>query len=248
MNRNLNEDPSLDQVEMIRYIPQNHFEELCNDHVSGRTSAFENELRAVIFDHASDSIRLGALDFDQLIDQQESTYRDELNEYRKELIRLNNEIEALEDQSQLHVKKSLEELLAQKKKQIDEHLAIKPIPLPKPSEQLSEEQQQAAIDIDAISTQLKEIDLKITSKNQSLSSFALKLRAVQSIKDRVRLLERQFEKFNEETRGDFMVLEFDPAKFISLNVNLESLDSLELSIPIEQQNISENTQTLNEQK
>lgn len=248
LNRNLNEDPSLDQVEMIRYIPQNHFEELCNDHVSGRTSAFENELRAVIFDHASDSIRLGALDFDQLIDQQESTYRDELNEYRKELIRLNNEIEALEDQSQLHVKKSLEELLVQKKKQIDEHVAIKPLPLPKPSEQLSEEQQQAAIDIDAISTQLKEIDLKITSNNQSLSSFALKLRAVQSIKDRVRLLERQFEKFNEETRDDFMVLEFDPAKFISLNVNLESLDSLELSIPVEQQNISENTQTLNEQR
>jgi hypothetical protein len=28
--RNLNEDPPADKVELVRYIPQGHFEELCN--------------------------------------------------------------------------------------------------------------------------------------------------------------------------------------------------------------------------
>lgn len=64
--RNLNDDPPADKVEMVRYIPQGHFEDLCNAHVTGRSDAFEKELRAVIFSHASEAIRLGALDFDQL--------------------------------------------------------------------------------------------------------------------------------------------------------------------------------------
>jgi energy-coupling factor transporter ATP-binding protein EcfA2 len=66
--RNLNDDPPGDKVELVRYVPQGHFEELCNDHVSGRSNAFEEELRTVIFSHADDSVRQGALDFNQLIE------------------------------------------------------------------------------------------------------------------------------------------------------------------------------------
>lgn len=179
--RNLNDDPSEDKVELIRYIPQGHFEELCNDHVSARTSAFENELRAVIFDHASDSIRLGALDFDQLLDQQESTLRDQLIEYRKELKRVNHEIEILEDQSQLQVKRTLAELLAQKKKQIDEYNNIKPILLPKPSEKLSVEQQQAASDIEDIASKLKLFEQQILANNQAVSSIAMKQKSIETV-------------------------------------------------------------------
>jgi len=73
-DQNLNDDSPTDKVELVRYIPQGHFEELCNEHVSGKSNAFERELRAVIFSHAGESIRLGALDFDQLIEQQESSF------------------------------------------------------------------------------------------------------------------------------------------------------------------------------
>ena len=87
--RNLAENPPANKVQLVRYIPQGHFEDLCNGHIAGHSSAFEKELRAVIFDHASDSIRLGALDFEQLLEQQESGFRDRLSEYRKNLAKIN---------------------------------------------------------------------------------------------------------------------------------------------------------------
>ena len=67
----LADDPSAERVELVRYIPQGRFEALCNDHVSGKTDQFEKELRDVIFSHVPTTVRLEALSFDQLIEQQE---------------------------------------------------------------------------------------------------------------------------------------------------------------------------------
>jgi hypothetical protein len=66
----LSENPKEEQL--IRYIPQNYFEELCNEHISGQSSLFQKELQTVIFDHSTQEIRLGALDFEQLIEKQEN--------------------------------------------------------------------------------------------------------------------------------------------------------------------------------
>lgn len=148
--RNLNDDPPDDKVELVRYIPQGHFEDLCNAHVSGRSDALENELRSVIFSHAGETIRLGELDFDQLLEQQECTFRHQLNEFRKDLRRLNQEIAAYEEQMQPDVKAALQELLTLKARQIDEHNKIKPAPLAKPSDELTGEQKDAATTLNSI--------------------------------------------------------------------------------------------------
>jgi len=78
-SKNLNENPAVESVELVKYIPQGHFEALCNAHVTGESDAFEKELRSVIFSHADDAMRLGALDFDLLIEQQESLLRDRID-------------------------------------------------------------------------------------------------------------------------------------------------------------------------
>lgn len=246
--RNLSEDPQEDSVELIRYIPQGHFEELCNDHVSGKSNAFEKELRAVIFDHASKSIRLGALDFDQLIEQQESTYRDRLIEYRKELKRLNIEIEALEEQSHPNVKKSLNELLQQKKKQIAELQAIKPEILEKPSEKLSPEQQKAANDIEENAKKIIEVESQIATVSQSMSLLAQKQKCVQSIRDRIRLLERQYDSFKEESSNDFEILGVKSDDVVKLNVNLSAIEKIQSTIPEDNASLVNNYNNLNEQK
>lgn len=246
--RNLSEDPQEDSVELIRYIPQGHFEELCNDHVSGKSNAFEKELRAVIFDHASKSIRLGALDFDQLIEQQESTYRDRLIEYRKELKRLNIEIEALEEQSHPNVKKSLNELLEQKKKQITELQAIKPEILEKPSEKLSPEQQKAANDIEENANKIIQVESQVATVSQAMSLLAQKQKSVQSVRDRIRLLERQYDSFKEESSKDFEILGLKSDDVAKLNVNLPVIEKIESTIPDDNATLVTSYNDLNGQK
>lgn len=246
--RSLNDDPPEDMVELIRYIPQGHFEELCNDHVSGKNNAFEKELRVVIFDHASNSIRLGALDFDQLIEQQESTFRDRLIEYRKELKRVNIEIEALEEQSQSNVKRSLSELLLQKQKQIAELNTIRPTLLDKPSDKLSLEQLKAANDIEENAKNINEVENQIASASQSVSMLIQKQKAAQSIRERTRLLQRQYDAFKDETLDDFQLLGINSDDFITLKVNFEAVEKFEASIPDENATLTKNLNNFNEQK
>ncbi len=233
--RNLNDDPPEDKVELVRYIPQGHFEELCNDHVSGRSNAFERELRAVIFSHAGESIRLGALDFDQLIEQQERSYRDQLGEFRKDLKRLNQEISGIEDQLQPEVKRSLQEFLNLKVRQIEEHNKIKPAAVPKPADELTEEQKDAAIALEVISTKLKALEDRAAANANAESLLAGKLKAVQNVRERMRLLERSYRQFQDDTAKDLETLGLKITDLATLTLNSQPLDQLTTAIPAEQE-------------
>lgn len=232
--RNLNDDPPEDKVELVRYIPQGHFEELCNDHVSGRSNAFERELRAVIFSHAGESIRLGALDFDQLIEQQERSYRDQLGEFRKDLKRLNQEISGIEDQLQPEVKRSLQELLNLKVRQIEEHNKIKPPAVPKPAEELTDEQKEAAKVLEEISAKLKALEEKAVANANAELLLAGKLKAIQNVRERMRLLERSYKQFQDDTAKDLEALGLRVTDLAALALSSQPLDQLTTAIPAEQ--------------
>lgn len=231
--RNLNDDPPPEKVEMVRYIPQGHFEDLCNGHVTGRSDAFERELRAVIFSHASESIRLGALDFDQLTEQQESGYRVQLNDYRKDLHRINQEIAAFEEQLNPQVRNSLQELLGMKNRQIDEHNKIRPAVLSKPSTDLTKEQQEVAQKLDVISNQLRAIEERRSASNSHELALAARARAVQNVRERIRILSRAYEQFVADTKKDFEVLGVPVASVVTFTTTAAALDAIAASIPDE---------------
>ena len=232
--RNLNDDPPEDKVELVRYIPQGHFEELCNDHVSRRSDAFEKELRAVIFSHAGESVRLGALDFDQLIERQESSFRDQLSEFRKDLKRFNQEISGIENQLQPEVKRSLQEQLAVKTRQIDEHKKIKPDAVPKPADELTGEQKEAASSLEVISEKLKVSEERASENVNTESLLAGKLKAIQNVRERMRLLERSYRQFQDDTANDLEVLGLKITDLITITSDSKPLDQLGEKIPEEQ--------------
>lgn len=233
--RNLNDDPPTDKVELVRYIPQGHFEELCNEHVSGRSNAFERELRAVIFSHAGDSIRLGALDFDQLIEQQERNFRDQLSEFRKDLKKLNEEISGIEDQLQSEVKRSLQELKSLKTRQIEEHNKIKPAQVPKPDEALNPEQKAAAAALETVSAKLKELEQRDAVNSSSDSLLARKLKAVQNLRERMRLLERTYKQFQDDAAKDLEILGLKLSDVATLSLHNQRLEQIAASIPTDQE-------------
>lgn len=228
--RNLNDDPPPDKVEMVRYIPQGHFEELCNAHVSGSSDAFEKELRAVIFSHAGEAIRLGALDFDQLIDQQESGYRLQLIDLRKDLHRTNQEIATFEEQLQPTVRNGLQELLQVKNRQIEEHNKLRPTAKTKPADALTSEQEEAATQIDAIATELKAIDESESANNAAELAMLGKLKAIQNVRERLRVLERAYKQFVEDASIDIEILGLNLEELVTMNLNTQVLDSAEAVI------------------
>ena len=246
--RSLNDDPPDDSVELVRYIPQGHFEELCNDHVTRRSDAFEKELRSVIFSHAGESVRLGALDFDQLIEQQESSFRDQLSEFRNDLERLNQDISGFEDQLQPEVKRFLKEQLAVKRRQIEEHQKIKPDSVSKPADKLTEDQSKAATNLEVISRKLKTIEEQTNENGITNSKLAGKIKAIHNVRERMRLLDRSYKQFQDDTTKDMGILGLEITNIATLTFDYHQLEKLEKDIPVEQDALEKAEKRAEEEK
>lgn len=233
MTRNLNENPLEENAEQVKCIPQGHFEELCNDHVSGKSDAFEQELRSVIFAHTSDQVRLGAASFDELIEQQESSFRDQIADVRKRLGRINDDISFVEGQLQPAVRKSIEELIAQKNQELDEHTKLKPIDVPKPSSELTAEEQAAAKALEDLGLELNGLDLASNDHSQAMIEIAKKVGAAREIREKLRVLQRAFADFVNGSEADRKMLELDLEEIAVLTISVENLDAIEKGLAIE---------------
>lgn len=251
--RPLNDLPSEEKAELVRYIPQHYFEELCNEHVSGKSDAFEKELRSVIFSHASEDMRLGALDFDQLTEQQEQSLRNRLGEYRKELASANASIVRIEEQLQPIELKKLTDLLLLKGKQIEEHDKLKPAEVAAPTEALSPEQKQAAEGLAAASQQIEAAKKRTLEIAGETTELAKRQKAIANIREQLRLLQRTFDQAQNTVSDDLKLLGFAWSDLAAIDIKTSALDkrSAELTtkqgeLKTESEQLAENLKTYTE--
>ncbi|MBL6985731.1 MAG: AAA family ATPase [Methylobacter sp.] len=227
LEKDLSENPATENVELVKYIPQGHFEELCNAHVSGKSDAFEKELRSVIFSHADDTIRLGAHDFDQLIEQQESSLRSRLDGLRGELHKVNRQIDSIESQMLPETRRAIEEQLAQKQRLLDEHNKIRPEDVAQPTGELSEEQQQASNQLTEISTELEKIKDQKKVNQDELTQLAAKKKASRNIQEGIDVVKRAIQHFVTEFNEDAKLLGLEGNTLIQFNVNEQLITGVE---------------------
>ncbi len=222
---NLSDDTSSEKVELVRYIPQGRFEALCNDHVAGKSDAFENELRTVIFSHIPSAIRLGALDFTQLIEQQETTFRVSLAELRKSLHLINNQIAGFEDQLHPDVEKNLKEQINLKKKQLDEHIATKPTEVAAPTGEATPEQTSASARLEEITQASATLENSQRANTASREQLARRNRAIINIGERLSIIEQQFKDFSTAIDNDLALLEIKRDDLAKLTINRAKLEA-----------------------
>jgi ABC-type lipoprotein export system ATPase subunit len=248
LTKNLNENPALEKVELVKYIPQGHFESLCNAHVSGESDAFEKELRSVIFSHSSDAIRLGALSFEQLIEEQESPLRSRIESFRSELHKLNRQIETLENQMSEEAQKALAEQLVQKERLLEELIKIKPAEIAEPTNSLSPEQQLVSEKLLAITTQLERAISNKESNTEEQTKIAAKKKACKNIREGIEVVKRSIKQFNSEFESAIELLNLKPQQLISLDINENIIDEIEDSLIVHDNSIKEININLNSEE
>lgn len=216
--------PTEEKTELVRYIPQNYFEELCNEHVSGKSNAFEKELRAVIFSHTSEEMRLGALDFDQLTEQQEQSLRNRLGEYRKELNSLNAAIARIEEQLQPIEIDKLTDLLLVKARQIEEHHKIKPEEVSAPPETLDPEQKQAVDALVATTQKIEVANQRALEISTETTTIAKQQKAIANVREQLRLLQRSFEQAKQIVADDLSLIGLGWTDIVNLEIKTGLLE------------------------
>ena len=224
-SRLLNELSPEEKTERVRYIPQGYFEELCNEHTSGKSNAFERELRSVIFSHTSEDMRLDALDFEQLIEKQEQSLRNRLSEYRKDLAKINEEIVGVEEQLQPIELKKLTEALQLKNTQIEEHKKLKPDEVVQPEIALNTTQQTIADDLAEVNQQIQNRQERLKTISSANTELAKQKQAIFDIQERLSLLQRSFEQQKQESADDLILLELSWNDIAALDIRKSVLDS-----------------------
>lgn len=214
-----------EKTERVRYIPQGYFEELCNEHTSGESNAFERELRSVIFSHTSEDMRLDALDFEQLIEKQEQSLRNRLSEYRKDLAKINEEIVGIEAQLQPIELKKLTETLQLKNAQIKEHKKLKPDEVMQPKIALDTTQQKIADDLAEVNLQIQNRQERLKTIASANTELAKQKQAIFDIQERLSLLQRSFDQLKQESADDLILLELSWNDIAVLDIRTSVLDS-----------------------
>jgi ABC-type lipoprotein export system ATPase subunit len=244
--RLLSEPPSEEKPELVRYIPQGYFEDLCNEHVSSKSNAFEKELRSVIFSHAGEDTRLGALDFDQLVEQQEQSLRNRLREHRKELRSTNDSIVRIEEQLQPIELEKLTELLLLKTKQIEEHEKLKPVEVTQPTEALSPEQKKAAEDLAAVSQQIETVKERSQEIAVETTLYAKQQKAITNIREQLRLLQRAFQQAQEDVADDLNLVGLAWPNLTAIDIKTGLLDEKSAKITKQQSELKAESEKLTE--
>lgn len=246
LEKNLNENPATENVEFVKYIPQGHFEELCNAHVSGKSDAFEKELRAVIFSHADDTIRLGALDFDQLIEQQERSLRSRIDGLRNELHNVNQQIDSTESQMLPETRRAIEELLTQKLRLIDELNKIRPENVAQPTSELSVEQQKATGLLAEIVKELEKTKAQKQNNQDELTKLAAKNKAGRNLREGIDVVNRTIQHFFTSFDEDAKLIGLDINEIIQLKINEQRIADVESATSTRETEIRSDNQKLEE--
>ena len=183
--KKLSDKISTHENELVRYVPQSFFESVTNEVTIHENSAFDKELKKVIFSHIPESERLGFENLDKLIEHHVSTTEENLTFLRQNLHRSNVEICRIETEIS---EDKLHETAAQievKEKELESHDAAKPSEVEKPAMQSEQ-----AKKLETCRSEVDKLETQINSQKESLSNLKKRRSTIDQIIERVKHLER----------------------------------------------------------
>ena len=115
-----------EEVERIKYLPQDHVETVCNELVGIGEEGFEQELKSVIFSHVPETQRLGHATLDELVRFQAGEKQKRVDSLLKQLREVSRKRVLLEAQADPAAKRELLEKIKQRELELQAHDKAKP--------------------------------------------------------------------------------------------------------------------------
>lgn len=222
----LHQKPDSNEVERVKYIPQSYLETVCTETEPGQESEFQNELRKVIFSHIAEADRLGRETLDELIAYKTEEIRTQIQTHRQDTARLNGEIVKLEAKATPEHAAQIRSQRELKAKQLQAHIAAKPVPVAQPGT-LAPEQQAA---VQAISAELEKqraalaaIDAKAATQRARQKVLSEQIASARKLEGRLSNFENEHQRLVLETRADFEALTLNVNELVKVSIDAAPL-------------------------
>jgi hypothetical protein len=126
VTRCLDETIKPEEVERIKYLPQDHVEKVCNELIGIGERGFEQELKSVIFSHVPETQRLGHATLDELVRFQTGEKQKRIDSLLKQLREAIRSRVLLEAQADPAAKRELLEKIKRRELELEAHDKGKP--------------------------------------------------------------------------------------------------------------------------
>jgi hypothetical protein len=164
----LDDTPRDGAVETIKYIPQTYLERICNEVSLGSGSKFYEELQSVIFSHVPEAEQLGFSSLDELLQHRSEQTKKTIDLLMDQLKGINRELASIEELLTEAHRRSIEEQLLAKQREIDAHELTKPSEQTPPLEDpaVAQSATEVGAELQRLQSQLAEIEAQIAQARQ----------------------------------------------------------------------------------
>lgn len=217
----LDDDVDPQRPELVKYIPQNFLEHICNQLSEVEESEFDQELKKVIFSHVdpSDRLEMGSLD-DLLAYKTREAYRS-IDILKGELHQINENIISLENWLHPTNQERINNLLFQKNKELETHIKSPPPEVSKPDTDPSKQKEITEISekLQKEKNDLTKIETLITAAKLKQKLQSKQLAIANTLDTRIDNLNHQIQSFITESTTDFESIGLTVGDIIFYKIN-----------------------------
>lgn len=192
--------------ERVKYISQTYFEDLCNDHVTGKSDRFSTEIRKVLFSHLEQAERGSHQNLDEYLAAKEQPVHERVDAQRQELHKINSQLAELERQSGTAHENELKEKLASKKLELGDLQSKKPAEVLKPADAAEAAPTAEAQRLGAIAQELGQLEVATAAGDAARKALVERRTVLTSVSDRLQAFEQQAAKTNESLRAELLAV------------------------------------------
>lgn len=212
---NLNNEVDFNNIEKVKYLPQNYFEILCGD-IDNKD--FQKEIEQVVFDHLDDKEKFNKDSFQNLVDYKTDNAKKSIQEMLNNLNEINKEISRLEIKRNSKYKNELKSRLEQKQGEIKAHEGNKPkeVKILDSDEQSQKEQFEK---IRKLNTEIVAIRALIESEKTKEKILINELEELNRFSVLLDEQQNTITQFLDDNRDSFTRYELDINKIIELKID-----------------------------
>ena len=186
-----------EEVERVKYLPQDHVEKVCNELVGLGEEGFERELKSVIFSHVPEAQRLWHATLDDLVQFQTGEKQKRIDSLIKQLREISRSRAILEAQTDPIVKREILEKIKQRELELQSHDKAKPIEKPNPSDTPNNVVKDTILlrDLAAAENKKKALSEQVAVASENLGIMERRLAVAKRLIEKLENFQKDFEVF-----------------------------------------------------
>jgi len=217
-----------EEVERVKYLPQDHVEKVCNELVGLGEEGFERELKSVIFSHVPEAQRLGHGTLDDLVRFQTGEKQKRIDSLIKQLREISRSRAILEAQTDPIVKREILEKIKQRELELQSHDKAKPIEKPNPSDTPNNIVTDTVLlqDLAAAESKKKVLGEQVVMASKNLGIMERRLAVAKRLIEKLENFQKDFEVFKLSLVEDAAELNLKVDDLVTFSIRCKKVENI----------------------